>query len=157
FGFGGINVHVTLEAADTLTRRSFTPMEAEQIASVQDCELFLFAAPDTSVLTAQLEEALRFAGEMSFAELADLSIFLAQKVNTSAPVTTVRAACVASSPDELVRAIRNLLSCCETDADRQIDVPRGTFLGRADGVPRIGFLFPGQASPVYTSGGSWVR
>src|SRR5262249_44226115 len=113
--------------------------------------------PDTSALTAQLEEVLQFAGEMSYAELADLSIFLAQKVNTSAPGTMVRAACVASSPDELIRAIRNLLACCETDASQRIDVPQGTFLGRADGVPCIGFLFPGQASPVYNSGGSWVR
>jgi enediyne polyketide synthase len=157
FGFGGINVHVTLEATNTLTRKSFTSMEAEQIASVQDCELFLFAASDTAGLSAQLEEVLRFAGEISYAELADLSIFLAQKVNPSAAGAMVRAACVASSPDELVTAIRNLLACCETDAGRQIDVPKGTFLGRADGVPRIGFLFPGQASPVYTSGGSWVR
>ena len=161
FGFGGINVHVTwrvnLEAADTLARKSFGPAEEEQISSAQDCELFIFAARSTSELAGQLAEVLRLAGEISFSELADLSIFLARKANIAAADNIVRAACVASSPGELDAAIRKLLVCCETGIDRQIDVQGGTFFSNAAGAPRIGFLFPGQASPVYTGGGIWAR
>jgi len=44
FGFGGINVHVTLEAADATVRKSFISAEEEQLSSVQDCELFIFCS-----------------------------------------------------------------------------------------------------------------
>jgi enediyne polyketide synthase len=176
FGFGGINVHVTLEgvnqewvnhegvnreAANNLTHKSFSPAEEEQISSVQDCELFLFAARSASELSGQLAEVLRFAGEISYSELADLSIFLARKANAAATGNaagnTVRAACIASSPDELDAAIRKLLVWCDAGVDRQLDVQSGTFFSNAADAPRIGFLFPGQASPVYTDGGIWAR
>ena len=157
FGFGGINVHVTLEAAGAMARKSFTPIEEEQLSSVQDCELFMFAGRTTAEISDQLTEVLRFAGEISYSELADLSIFLARKVDTAAAGSMVRAACVASSPDELDTAIRKLLVCCEAGIDRQVDVQGGTFFSKSAGAPRIGFLFPGQASPVYTGGGIWLR
>ena len=84
FGFGGINVHVTLEAADNLARKSFSLAEEGQISSTQDCELFIFAARSASELGTQLAEVLKFAEEISYSELADLSISLAGKANTTA-------------------------------------------------------------------------
>jgi enediyne polyketide synthase len=158
FGFGGINVHVTLEAAGALARKSFTPIEEEQLSSVQDCELFMFASHTTAEISRQMAEILRLAGEISYSELSDLSIFLAKRVDTTAADgNMVRAACVASSPDELDAAIRKLLICCEAGIDRQVDVQGGAFFSKSVGAPRIGFLFPGQASPVYTGGGIWLR
>jgi enediyne polyketide synthase len=157
FGFGGINAHVTLEAVETAPRKTFTPAEEEQAASAQDCELFVFAARTTRELSSQLEEVLRLAGEISFSELTDLSIGLARKAAGCAGHEMVRAACVASTPDELEIAVRKLLACCEAQAHRQLDVPGATFFSRHTTAPRIGFLFPGQASPVYTSGGIWSR
>jgi len=157
FGFGGINVHVTLEAADTRTRTNFTSNEQEQFSSTQDSELFIFSARNTDELSMQLEEALRFAGECSYSELTDLSATLARRAACLSPDNVLRAACVASSPGELEEAIRKLLGWCETEIDLNMDVPSGTFLGKVSGTPRIGFLFPGQASPVYTGGGIWAR
>jgi enediyne polyketide synthase len=162
FGFGGINVHVTLEAADATVRKSFISAEEEQLSSVQDCELFIFAAGSTSDLSGQITEALRFADEISFSELADLAIFLAKKIGSNASGKLVRAACVASSPGGLVTALEKLSALCEAGIERQIDVQAGIFFSKSAANPdptnlKIGFLFPGQASPVYTSGGLWSR
>ena len=157
FGFGGINVHVTLEAADNGVRRSFIPAEVEQLSSAQDCELFIFAAHRASELSQDLAEVLRFADEMSYSELADLSISLARKADSNATNSVFRAACIASTPNELVASIEKLLAWSEAGADRQMDVQSGIFFSKTGNPPRIGFLFPGQASPVYTSGGMWSR
>lgn len=157
FGFGGINVHVTLEASDTRVRKSFAVAEQEQISSAQDCELFIFAAHDTSDLRIQLAEALQFADEASYSGLTDLSIFLARQADGSGSGKPVRAACVASTPAEASRALRKILAWCEAGVGRRIDLEDGTFFSATAGVPRIGFLFSGQSSPVYIDGGIWSR
>lgn len=157
FGFGGINAHVTLEAADTSQRKSFTALEQAQIASTQDCELFVFAAHSATELSGQLEEILSVAEEISFSELADLSISLAKQAADQTAGCTVHAACIASSPDELTEGIRKLLACCAAQPMQLIDLHEGVFFAVGAEAPRIGFLFPGQASPVYTNGGIWAR
>lgn len=166
FGFGGINTHLALEAADNARRRNFTAVEQGQLASAQDCELFLFAGRDARELAGQITEALAFANEVSFSELADLAGHLACRIGNAATGQTARGACVASTPDELQEKLKALLECCESEFGRQIDVRQEIFfsgsglsesLGAAVVPPRIGFLFPGQASPVYTSGGIWQR
>src|SRR5438270_919929 len=191
FGFGGINVHVTLEATGALARKSLTPVESEQVSSAQDCELFLFAAPTTSELSQQLADLLPFVAEISCSELADLSILLAQKAQASILSTSegedqtkienknepwtagahvcgdkselssgcaVRAACLASTPDELNAGLQELLARCENGTARLVDTERGIFFSHAASAPlKLGFLFPGQASPVYTTGGIWSR
>ena len=158
FGFGGINVHVILEAVNALARKSFTSAESEQLASTQDCELFLFAAQSVSELRQEITDLLPFAAEVSCAELADLSIMLAKRIHLDEGALIVRAACIASTPDELNAGLQELLACCESAPDLRIDSDRGIFFSRAASAPpRIGFLFPGQASPVYTNGGIWPR
>ena len=164
-GFGGINSHVTLETADAARRRNFTGFEREQLSSVQDCELFLFAAPDREQLKARLQQTLECAGEISYAEMADLAAHLAAQSNLSSqsssqpsPQTPMaRASCVASSPGELETKLKKLCELCVDGAEEHIDTAQAIFLGARTGVPRIGFLFPGQGSPVYTSGGRWSR
>ncbi|HWF04965.1 MAG TPA: type I polyketide synthase, partial [Candidatus Angelobacter sp.] len=157
FGFGGINVHVTLEAADNVMRKNFIPAEVEQLSSVQDCELFLFAAGNTDELSGLLADALEFASEISYSELVDLASALAKQADSTTGDELFRAGCVASSPSELVAALEKLLAWCEDGIDRQIDVQAGAFFSTPISSPRIGFLFPGQASPVYTHGGIWAR
>jgi enediyne polyketide synthase len=157
FGFGGINVHVTLEAADNVARKNFIPAEIEQLSSAQDCELFIFAAVNVSEISEQLTEVLNFAKEISYSELADLSISLAKKVDATPSGNLVRAACVAASPDELIAALNQLLAWCEAGIDQKIDAQAAIYLSGSSEPPQIGFLFPGQASPVYVDGGIWSR
>jgi len=63
---------------------------------------------------------------------------------------------VASSPDKLEANLRKLLECCEA-AKQKIDPVQGIFFGKDLRNPRIGFLFPGQGSPVHTHGAIWSR
>ncbi|MGC2695097.1 MAG: SDR family NAD(P)-dependent oxidoreductase [Candidatus Angelobacter sp.] len=159
FGFGGINVHVTLEAVGIPSRHELPLAEQEQISSAQDSELFIFADIDREGLSRQLREVLSFAEECSYSELTDLSIFLAKRVSTSvASSNSFRGACIASSPAELHQGIKKLIVWCEGELDPQIDIQGGVFFGKCSSDSRrIGFLFPGQASPVYTNGGIWNR
>ncbi len=157
FGFGGINVHVTLEASDTCVRKTFTVPEQEQISSRQDCELFIFAARDTSDLHTQLADALQFADEASYSGLTDLSIFLARQADAAGSGKPVRAACVASTPAEASRALRKLLAWCDAGVGQKIDLEDATFFSATAGAPGIGFLFSGQSSLVYIDGGIWSR
>lgn len=157
FGFGGINTHIALDAADASRRKSFTSVEQAQAASAQDCELFLLAARDTAELSSRLADVLNIADEISFSELADLSISLAKQAAEHTDDNVARAACIASSPAGLVEGIRKLLACCADQSAQSLDLHQGTFFATAAEAPRIGFLFPGQASPVYTDGGLWER
>src|SRR5262249_45843234 len=156
FGFGGINVHVTVEAGHMPRHNRLTSGEEDQCASPQDCELFVFAAGCLAELSDQLRQALSQADECSYAELTDLSIHLARRAGAAGSADTVRAACVASTPDELAAGLTKLLAC-EARCARHLDLEHGIFLGQSTEAPRIGLLFPGQASPVYTTGGIWMR
>ena len=153
-GFGGINTHVTLEAPDAFRRKSFTAFEQTQLASAQDCELFLFQAADAGQLAEQMQNTLGIASEISYAELADLAAALAKNLS---PEKSIRAACVAASPEELERNLRKLHEWCAAGVREEMDTRHGIYLSCHHEVPRIGFLFPGQGSPVYTEGGVWSR
>jgi enediyne polyketide synthase len=155
FGFGGINIHVTLEAADVSRRKSFTGFEQQRLSSAQDCELFLLQASDLNELAAQFDEILPLANEISYAEMTDLAAHLANKLDGH--YKPLRAACVASTPQELEHAFKLLRDCCASGSTTKMDCSQGIFLSSGDTPPRIGFLFPGQASPVHTDGGIWSR
>lgn len=154
FGFGGINTHVTLEAADHSRRKSFTGFEQQRLSSAQDCELFLLQAADLNELAAQLDEILMLANEISYAEMTDLAAHLANKLDGHKPL---RAACVASTPQELEQAVKVLRDSFASGCAKRIECNQGIFLNSGDTKPRIGFLFPGQAAPVYTDAGIWSR
>lgn len=153
-GFGGINTHVTLEAPDAFRRKSFTALEQTQLASAQDCELFVFQAADAKQLAEQIQNVLEIAGELSYGEMADLAAALAMNLS---PEKSVRAACVASSPEELEKNLRKLHEWCAAGIREEMDTRHGSFLSDREQSPRIGFLFPGQGSPVHTEGGVWSR
>ncbi|HEY6968103.1 MAG TPA: SDR family NAD(P)-dependent oxidoreductase [Candidatus Angelobacter sp.] len=156
-GFGGINTHVTLEAAHTVRRRSFSGFEQQQLSSPQDCELFLFQAADRNELAAHLRQCGDFIGDISMAEMADLAACLANEYVAKSAQTSARAACVASTPDELTGKIKKLIDLCKGREDAEIDSVQGIFLGDSCCPSRIGFLFTGQGTPVRTDGGIWSK
>jgi len=156
-GFGGINTHVTLEATDNFRRRKFTAVEQQQLASAQDCELFLFQAEDRVRLALQLEAVAELAGEISFAEMADLATALANQIPREVSAESVRAACVAAIPDELQSRLNQLAALCHNGNGPEIRAGEGVFLGSGSAVARIGFLFTGQSAPVRNQGGIWAR
>ena len=106
-------------------------------------------------MAAQLDEILMLANEISYAEMTDLAAHLANKLDGRNE--RIRAGCVASTPQELQQNLKTLRDCCESGSFKQMDCRQGIFLNSSDTPPRIGFLFPGQAAPVYTDGGIWSR
>jgi enediyne polyketide synthase len=194
-GFGGINTHVTLEGTDAVRRRTASARERELLASAQDAELFLLAAPDREGLLGRITRLLGFASRLSRAELTDLAAALERSLaeETRGDGRTWRAGLVAATPAELdarLQTLRRWLTSTSTytsaDAAKtnnsadaretnssadapaakpaasaevflKLDANAGVFLGAGNGAARVGLLFPGQAAPVYLSGGALAR
>jgi enediyne polyketide synthase len=125
-GFGGINTHIVIEGAAA-------PAVGKIPACGQDAELFLFAADERAGVLEQAKRISRFAARLSESELTDLASKLARNLGLGCH----RAAVVANSAGELATRLEGLASSVSA------------------GAPRIGFLFPGQASPSHLSGGAW--
>jgi len=153
-GFGGINAHVTIESECAPRRSNFTRMEEIQISSEQDCELFLFEAHDAAELWAYISRLRQFSNKLSLAELTDLSVACARRIKGTGDL---RAALVVSNPEGLHTALRTLGNLLTDGQTACIDSTRGVFLGERASPHHIGFLFPGQGSPVYPDGGLLAR
>lgn len=153
FGFGGINVHLALEGVATVRRNGLTDYDSTLLSSAQDAELFLLGAVDTVGLMAQVDRLLGLAARLSYAELADLAACLAGLSHGHG----ARAAVVAASPRELGERLGTLREWLTQGTIRRLDSGLGIFVGAGAAMPRIAFLFPGQASPVRLTGGSLAR
>ena len=148
-GFGGINIHVVLEGAAAVRRRSLAARERELLASWQDAELLLLAAPDAPALAARAERLAEVAARLSRAELTDLAAELARRLDDG----PVRAAVVAARPSEAAAGLRGIGERLRGGEALALDARQGVFLGAGARGRRIGFLFPGQGSPSHLDGG----
>jgi enediyne polyketide synthase len=152
-GFGGIDAHLVIEAAESEPRRAITSSQRTLISSAQDTELFFLGARNVADLALQVERLLGFAARISQAELSDL----AQELQRTLDHGSVRAAIVAGSPAELADRLEKLRSRIESDATTKIEAGAGIFFSAGTAKPRIGFLFPGQGSPSHLDGGALRR
>jgi enediyne polyketide synthase len=152
-GFGGINTHLTIEAAGDERRESLNSRERALLSSPQDAEMFLFDARDPAELAGQIERVLAYASRLSRAELADLAAALAGGLGRG----RARAAAVASTPAELSARLEALRALARNGSCRRIDATAGLFFNDEPGAARVGFLFPGQGSPAHADGGAWRR
>jgi enediyne polyketide synthase len=150
-GFGGINVHLVVEANGST--QTVTSAQRTLISSPQDAELVLLSARSTDELLKKVEHLLTFAAQVSQAELSDL----ARELQRTLTQERVRAAIVASSPSELGERLEKLRSRITSGATTNIDPAAGVFLSTGTSEPRIGFLFPGQGSPSHVDGGALRR
>ncbi|MEJ2856061.1 MULTISPECIES: type I polyketide synthase [unclassified Saccharothrix] len=140
-GFGGINTHIALEQAPDAARRSGLDDQTRAlVASRQDAEVLLFDGVDLAAVREKLTEVAALLPKLALAELADLAGALAARL-TGAPV---RAAVVATSPDEAARKVGRLLELL--GGGPVFDAADGIFLDSRPEAPRIAFLFPGQGS-----------
>ncbi len=150
-GFGGINTHVVLEGVATERNRQCHARERMLLSSAQDAELLLLAAADAAELRQQVESLGGFAARLAQSEVADLAAVLAQSIKKG----PYRAAVVASNPAELASRLATLTTWLAERVSDRLDFHTGVFLGTVERAPRIGFLFPGQGSPVYRKGHIW--
>ncbi len=153
-GFGGINSHVALEGA--ARRRDPSPSEQAFFPAPQDAELLLLAAASDEELGARVERLRRLAPRLSQAEVGDLAAALARGLPADGEV---RAAVVAASPRQLADRLGRLRDRLGRAAEEQqrLQPSTGVFVGRGTDPPRLGFLFPGQGSPIHAGGGLWRR
>jgi enediyne polyketide synthase len=152
-GFGGINTHLTLEAAAAARRLALNRTERALVRSAQDAELFLLGARDIEGLLALVERLLTYAALLSRGELTDLAARLAETLDRP----RVRAAVVASEPAELEAKLQALKTRLRAGAPSFTDARAGLFFNDKPCAPRVGFLFPGQGSPAHADGGAWRR
>jgi enediyne polyketide synthase len=151
-GFGGINAHVAIEGDPAVRRTSLDARTRRLVSSRQDCEVLLLDAESTADLRGKVASLAELCERLAFAELGDLAATLARKPGGG----PVRAAVVASSPDQAAERLGKLLPLLTempAEGGRQvIDVAGGLFAGTGSEAPRIGYLFPGQGSGTGTEG-----
>ncbi|MFE0025270.1 SDR family NAD(P)-dependent oxidoreductase [Amycolatopsis sp. NPDC059021] len=148
-GFGGINSHIAVtEAPGAARRRVLDERTRALVSGRQDAELLLLDAADFDALRARITELLDFVPKLSLAELTDLAGTLSAEL-TGKPV---RAAIVATTPEDAERKLLRLAELVSEEDGEVFAVTEGIFAGSRTGVPRIGFLFPGQGSGKGTVG-----
>jgi len=152
-GFGGINVHLALEAPVTERRQPLTALEKKMGATPQDAEIFFLRGADAPTISSQIARLRSIAPRLSRAELTDLAAHLATDLQPG----PFRAAAVADSPAALEQALQTLQACLEQGEHQRIDSNNGIFLSQSQSPPRLGFLFPGQGTSVPLEGGLWQR
>lgn len=152
-GFGGINTHIVLDAGGSDGGTVLGSRERRLGASPQDAELFLFRGPSADDLLAQVAPLAAYAARLSRAELVDLAVELERRLDEG----PVRAALIASTPEELAEKLGVLQRLVVGGVAARADTGAGVFLGSGTVAPRVGFLFPGQGSPANLGGGAWRR
>ncbi len=156
-GFGGINAHLALESTAEEHRRD-TLIEPSFLAAPQDAEVFFLASSNEDELAVRAERLAAVAAGLSEAEMGDLAAELVRRL-PSDKQPTVRAAVLAAGPAELAARLETLGGWLRQGRieEPRLDTVAGIFLARPGAAPRVGFLFPGQGSPVHLDGGTWRR
>ena len=152
-GFGGVNSHIVVEkeTGGLATHSNLSPEILNISRSAQDAEIFIFTAETAQELLEQAGSLVEYAGELSFAELADLANALYQKQRPN----HLHAALVAATPEALESRLSLLIDHLKLNSTLPvINIEHGVFIGTTGQPATIGFLFPGQAAPVYNSGGA---
>ncbi|GHO59998.1 type I polyketide synthase [Ktedonobacter robiniae] len=152
-GFGGINAHLVLESASPTRRTALTAREQQLLSSAQDVELLLLSGQDAPDLLSQIEQLQTIVEHISLAELGDLASSLASRVHKN----SLRAGLVCKNAEELGSQLHRLKELIAQGQTQYLDSQAGLFIGTGERAPRIGFLFPGQGSPTYLSGGAFRR
>lgn len=110
-GFGGINSHVTVESGDAPSAKLSPDIDPNALlVSSQDTELFVLAAPSLAALGQRVQQVADLAQGISVAEMADLAWHLTTEVSPQA----VKAAVVASTPDDLQQQLQQLQALLST-------------------------------------------
>lgn len=152
-GFGGINAHLVLAAAEAPRSRPLAARERRLDATAQDRELFVLDAADVTAAATRARDLAAFAASLAHADLADLGADLANSLRG----LPVRIAIVAAQPCELAERLARAADLVEGLQVPAFSLLDGICLGVGTARPRIGFLFPGQGSPTRPDGGAWRR
>ena len=151
-GFGGINVHVTVEEARPKSprRRDFTSRERRLVQSQRDAEIIPFAATTTEQLLSRLRELRPRIFDLSFGELGDLSALLCRTQSRG----NIRLSFVARDAEQLAAQVDSVVKALEQGTEPPAVSTDGIFFDHGRTPRKIGLLFPGQGAPSYRSAGA---
>jgi len=153
-GFGGINVHVTIES-DGKPAEHLKPSigERELFASYQGTELFIMSSDSHAGILDRIRDVKNMATGISTGEMADLSKYLTQDVSSD---KAFRVACVSETPERLAECLDSLdhmLMSQNIPPDKAVSSPmQDIWIGNHVTRNRLGFLFPGQGSQQLNMG-----
>jgi enediyne polyketide synthase len=154
FGFGGINVHITMEGTETSEIESNPTNDALKSFenSPRDFEIFPITATNKEILISKLEQLEQLSKQVSRAEFLDLSNNILQDFKYQG---NYKASFVVSNSDCLQENITTLISHLETSDDTLIDIEKGIYFNLSTSKESICFLFPGQGAPIYKEHGAF--
>ncbi|MFB8765266.1 type I polyketide synthase [Nocardiopsis alba] len=147
-GFGGVNTHITVEAAAGHRGAGVTDRTRALVAGRQDAELLVIDGADLAEVRRGLEELAESLPRLSYAELTDLAASLAERSEDR----PARAAVVASSPEAAERAVRLLLARMDAGETEVMAPELGVHLAHRTTAPSIRYLFPGQGAGTGRTG-----
>jgi enediyne polyketide synthase len=158
-GFGGINVHVTLESGGPpLAKVAPAIDERALMATHQETEVFVLGSNTVEGLLERLLGLARTAELLSQAELTDLAAKLGAELVSAAPV---RAAVIAGSPEDLAGRLLAVAADLRGTPLRPGDVRSGPqqdwWVSDRVRPARVGFLLPGQGSQQLSMAGTLVE
>jgi enediyne polyketide synthase len=151
-GFGGINTHVTIEQSSTAARGRLWPVGSAVASTAQDAELLPLTAPTLSDLAWQCRRMSAAARELTFGRMSDLAINAARDLMPGRPA---RAAVIARTPAELADHCAQIAERIESGAAAYVGA--GYAFSASTTIPRVGYLFSGQGSPVRFTAGALGR
>jgi enediyne polyketide synthase len=144
-GFGGINVHLTLEEAapKASRRRELTSRERRLVQSQRDAEIIPFAAATLEQLLARLREVAPRLRELSLGELGDLSALLCRTASRG----RLRLCFVCRDAEQLADQVDTVVRSLEAGEEPPSVPANGIFYRDNRSPAAVGFLFPGQGAP----------
>lgn len=150
-GFGGINVHLTLEEAKPKSprRRDLTSRERRLIQSQRDAEIIPFAATTSEQLLSRLRELRPRLPDLSFGELGDLSAMLCRTPSRG----NLRLCFVSRDAEQLAEQVDSVVRALEEGTEPLTVSTQGIFFDNGQTPRKIGLLFPGQGAPSHRSAG----
>jgi enediyne polyketide synthase len=151
-GFGGINTHVTVEQPQSVRPTRLWAPDSAVATTSQDAEMIPLSADSLPELAEESRRLATAARELTFGRMSDLAVIAARSV---LPGRRARAAIVARTPRELAERCIDLAGRIDAGARQHIGADYSFSASAA--VPRIGFLFSGQGSPVRLDAGSLGR
>jgi len=154
-GFGGINVHLTMEESAQRRRpKKISSKVRKLISSFRDCEVFPFSATGKEPLLKIVRTLREKVRDISRAEFIDLSASLSASFQGNG---NWKASLVASNPDQLLESLERLEATIESGESLLIDAKAGVFFRTETSAAKIGFLFPGQGAPIYNDFGAYEQ
>jgi len=148
FGFGGINVHITMKEYDgNIAVKNLSTKNKAIINTPRDYEIFPISSLDKKNLVKKIERLKTISKDISRAEFIDLSISLTTSFKNQGKW---KASFVAKTPDTLFESCVILLNEIKKEKNKFINFEKGIFFNSSGKKEAIAFLFPGQGSPIYS-------